>query len=202
MRRHLRTGKAILPGCRSQAADPGEPFRRHEGMRSKGESQPVLLRDAGRGCKGVWTPARMHNGGCCSPCRRFGGLRCPSEHLALTWEDMDWEHDRMTVRSPKTERHEGKESRIIPIFPELRPYLEAVFNAAETRLGGPHGHGTRHHAVSGRNANLRTQLTDHPAGGLEPWPKLFQNLRSTRETELAAELPHPRRLRLDRQSAR
>ena len=34
---------------------------------------------------------------------RYGGLRCPSEHLALRWDGMDWERDRMTVNSPKTE---------------------------------------------------------------------------------------------------
>ena len=36
--------------------------------------------------------------------------------------------------------------------------------------------------------NLRTQLSRIiEAAGLKPWPKLFQNLRSTRETELARE---------------
>jgi len=40
------------------------------------------------------------------------------------------------------------------------------------------------------NANLRTQLTRIiRRAGLEPWPKLFQNLRSTRETELAETFP-------------
>jgi hypothetical protein len=33
---------------------------------------------------------------------RYGGLRCPSEHLALRWGDVDWERSRFTVRSPKT----------------------------------------------------------------------------------------------------
>jgi integrase len=61
---------------------------------------------------------------------RYGGLRCPSEHLALRWGDVDWEHDRITIHSPKTERHEGKESRQIPLFPELRPYLNEVWDKA------------------------------------------------------------------------
>jgi hypothetical protein len=40
------------------------------------------------------------------------------------------------------------------------------------------------------NINLRTQLERIIAkAGLESWPKLFQNLRSTRETELAEEYP-------------
>ena len=58
---------------------------------------------------------------------RFGGLRCPSEHLELKWTDIDWANNRMTVRSPKTERHEGKASRVVPLFPEIRKELEEAF---------------------------------------------------------------------------
>ena len=37
-----------------------------------------------------------------------------------------------------------------------------------------------------RNSNLRTQLERIiRKSDLKPWPKLFQNLRATRETELA-----------------
>ena len=40
------------------------------------------------------------------------------------------------------------------------------------------------------NANLRTQFNRIiRRAGYEPWPKLFQNLRSTRETELAEHFP-------------
>jgi integrase len=38
---------------------------------------------------------------------RYGGLRCPSEHLALRWADVDWDNSRILVRSPKTEHHHG-----------------------------------------------------------------------------------------------
>jgi hypothetical protein len=39
-------------------------------------------------------------------------------------------------------------------------------------------------------SNLRTQLCKIiKRAGLKPWPKLFQNLRSTRQTELAEEYP-------------
>ena len=69
---------------------------------------------------------------------RFGGLRSPSETFALRWGDIDWEHDRFTVTSPKTEHNAGGESRIVPLFPELRPHLEAAFDAApEGVLGRP-----------------------------------------------------------------
>ena len=115
---------------------------------------------------------------------RFGGLRVPSESLGLRWGDVDWERNRITIHSPKTARHEGGESRQIPLFPELRPYLEEVFEQAEP--------GTEYVITRYRsdNANLRTQLQRiiHKAG-LLPWPKLFQNLRSTRETELAESYP-------------
>ena len=115
---------------------------------------------------------------------RYGGLRCPSEHLALRLDDVDWERDRITVHSPKTEHHDGKESRQIPIFPELRPYLNEVWDNAPP--------GTEYLITRYRsgNANLRTQLERIiRRAGLEPWPKPFQNCRSTRETELAERFP-------------
>lgn len=115
---------------------------------------------------------------------RYGGLRCPSEHLALKWGDVDWAKGRLTVRSPKTEHHEGGESRQVPLFPELRAFLADVFEQAEP--------GTEHVITRyrDRNANLRTQLERIiRRAGLKPWPKLFQNLRSTRETELAEHYP-------------
>ena len=118
---------------------------------------------------------------------RYGGLRCPSEHLSLRWGDVDWERNRITVHSPKTERHEGRESRQIPIFPELRPYLEEIYFAALETGELPEYVITRYRSG---NANLRTQLERIiRRAGLEPWVKPFQNLRSTRETELAEQFP-------------
>lgn len=115
---------------------------------------------------------------------RFGGLRCPSEHLALKWADIDWERGRITVHSPKTEHHEGKGTRQIPLFPELRPYLDEVWEEAPP---GTEWVITRYRSG---NANLRTQLERIiRKAGLEPWAKPFQNLRSTRETELTENYP-------------
>ena len=86
----------------------------------------------------------------------------------------------MTVRSPKTAR-KGKASRVVPIFPELRPYLGEVFEQAEP---GTEFAITRYRD---RNANLRTQLERIiERAGLKTWPKLFQNLRATRATELVS----------------
>ncbi|MBX9792234.1 MAG: tyrosine-type recombinase/integrase [Pirellulales bacterium] len=90
----------------------------------------------------------------------------------------------MTVPSPKTEHHEGKATRQIPLFPELRQYLEEVLAVAKERTEFVI---TRYRSS---DSNLRTQFERIiRRAGLEPWPKLFQNLRSTRETELAEEHP-------------
>lgn len=119
---------------------------------------------------------------------RFGGLRCPSETLALTWGDVDWEKSRIRVRSPKTEHHEGKDSRLLPIFPELRPHLEAAWDEAED---GQVFVIKRYRSTDkGTNTNLRTQFGRILGkAGVAPWPKLFQNLRATRATELAGKHP-------------
>jgi integrase len=115
---------------------------------------------------------------------RFGGVRCPSEVLALTWADVDWAESRILIHSPKTERHEGKASRWIPLFPELLPHLREAFEQAEP--------GSKYVITRYRdtNANLRTQLGRiAQRAGLTLWPKPFQNCRSTRETELCETFP-------------
>ena len=114
---------------------------------------------------------------------RFGGLRTPSEVLSLTWPDVLWDQDRFRVHSPKTER-QGKPERIVPLFPEPRPYLEEAFELAEP---GALYVITRYRDT---NCNLRTQLLRIiRKAGLVPWPRLFQNLRASRETELAERFP-------------
>ena len=115
---------------------------------------------------------------------RYGGLRVPSEVLQLRWQDIDWSRERFTVTSPKTEHHDGHGSRLVPLFPELQPHLRACFEQAEP---GAEFCITRYRH---RGVNLRTQLQRIiKRAGMQPWPKLWQNLRSTRETELADEFP-------------
>ena len=116
---------------------------------------------------------------------RFGGLRCPSEVLGLRLADIAWDRERFLVHSPKTEHHEGKASRWAPIFPELRPYLLAARDRADV---GQEYCLARFRGKS--EAYLRTMLTKTLRRvGLEPWPKLFQNLRSSRQTELEEKFP-------------
>ena len=160
-------------------------------------SKPVNLRDRHRFisqedterilamCNPIW---RTIIGLC-----RYAGLRCPSEVLSLRWELVDWEHDRMVVDSPKTEHHPGGQQRVMPIFPELRPILEEAFELAEPGAKYVVGGGYREAARrAGRwvNCNLRTHFCRLiKRAGLTPWPRLFHNLRSSRETELARQFP-------------
>ncbi len=115
---------------------------------------------------------------------RWGGVRTPSESLALTWECIDWERDRVKIISPKTEHLDGKGSRWIPMFPELRPYLQESFEAATP---GSVYCITRYRDSS---ANLRTQLGRIARRAkIDLWPKCWQNMRATRQTELCEVFP-------------
>ncbi len=115
---------------------------------------------------------------------RYGGLRCPSEVFSLQWSDILWDQEKFLVRSTKKEHLEDGGERWVPIFPELRPYLEESFSLAEE--------GATHLTTKYRHLekNMRTQFCRIVRrAGITPWPRLFQNLRSTRETELAQEWP-------------
>jgi integrase len=100
----------------------------------------------------------------------------PSEIFALRWADIDWTSGKVRVDSPKT----GE--RFIPLFEELRPYLEDAFDPESEFV-----------IVANRSkANLRTRLMRIvKKAELKPWPKLFQYLRASRSSELAKEFgPH------------
>jgi integrase len=115
---------------------------------------------------------------------RYGGLRCSSEVARLKWSDVNWETMRFTIHSSKTEHHADGGIRQVPIFPELYPHLRDAFEQAEP--------GTVYCCPQYTNANQlyrRSVKMMIERAGLKVWPKLFQNLRSTRETELAEEYP-------------
>ena len=124
---------------------------------------------------------------------RYGGLRCPSEVLSLRWHDVLWDTDRIVVTSPKTEHHAGKASRMIPLFPELRTILDEAFDLAPDGAVYVVDEKFRKSAMrpaGWMNANLRTTFEKIvKRAGLTPWPRLFHNLRASRETELVEKYP-------------
>jgi len=115
---------------------------------------------------------------------RFAGLRCPSEIVPLRWQDVLWDKNRMIVHSPKTACHPGQETRQVPLFPEVAAALREAFDAAEP--------GSEFCIMRYRkgNGNLSTQLRRILwKAGVDPWPRLFQNLRASCDTDLAARFP-------------
>lgn len=113
---------------------------------------------------------------------RYGGLRCPSEIYALRWSDIDWDRGTIRVPCPKLEYLDGHSYRLVPLFPELREHLLALFT--ESPEGAEYVISTCRQGAM----NLRTQFERLIArAGLTPWPKLFHNLRASRESELMRE---------------
>jgi hypothetical protein len=109
---------------------------------------------------------------------RYGGLRVPSEVVGLKIGDVDVKRGRITITSPKTEK-QGKAKRVIPLWPELHPLIEKVIQSAapdQVRLLPS--------ILPGYNPHTQfVRLID------KAWPKVWQNLRSTRETELLKDFP-------------
>lgn len=107
---------------------------------------------------------------------RYGGLR-KCEPLYLSWSDVNWERKRLRVHSPKTERYEGREARIIPLFPEIEKELSDLFE-----MGGDDNA-----IISLKGSMYNTFGLIVGRAGYKLWPRLFQNLRATRENELIAQ---------------
>ncbi len=158
------------------AEKPLRDFTRGDGdsfqlyLIGRGLAENTVRRRCGRAEQ--FLTAAMHRG--IAPTNPFGHLK----------SNVQANPERFYFVTPKTEHHAGGESRIVPLFPELRPHLEEAFEQAEP--------GTEYVITQYCDAsqNLRSRLLDIIwAAGLKEWPKLFQNMRSTRETELAEELP-------------
>jgi integrase len=112
---------------------------------------------------------------------RWGGLRTPSEPFALLWQHIDWERLRITVPAVKTKFRE------LPLFPELVPYLTALMTASVDK--SPTGH-LINRLSQFSDSNLRKQMKRTIlSAGSAPWPKIFHNLRASRQTELEERFP-------------
>lgn len=117
---------------------------------------------------------------------RWGGLRNPSETLLVRWQDINWSRNRFLVHSPKTAGKAGHETRLVPLFPELRRELDRSWDQA--------GEGEVYVVGSGSarqsGASLRKRFFEIVfQAGLEPWPRIFHNLRASRSNELFSRYP-------------
>lgn len=110
---------------------------------------------------------------------RWGGLRIPSEVQAMVWADVSWDSKRLTIRSSKT-----RTQRVIPLWPELESLmLEAFKQASDGQALVLPGF------INARGATLfRTARAAMARAGVT-WDRLWNQLRSTRETELLRSHP-------------
>lgn len=117
---------------------------------------------------------------------RYGGLRIPSELVRLRWEDVDWGDSSITIHASKTEHHKGGGVRRMPILPDLHPHLRDAFERAAD--------GAQFVISDPNKRQMRVNLAAEfrriiKRAGVVAWPKLWQNLRASRETELLAKFP-------------
>jgi integrase len=113
---------------------------------------------------------------------RWGGLRIGELRL-LTWADVLWDEEQLLVHSPKTKRYEGHESRKVPFFLSDSPLAELLSRRYEEATEG------EQYVLpmfQGRTDSSRRDVIQRAieAAGVTPWPRLFHNLRGTRENEL------------------
>ena len=109
---------------------------------------------------------------------RFAALRCPSDIITLQWQHVDWHADCFQVHSPKTG------FRAVPIFAEVKPYLQAVWEAA------PEGADLlfpRHQITGAALTNKLQRMLRSIREVL--WPKPWNNMRASCETDLLSLYP-------------
>jgi len=99
---------------------------------------------------------------------RFGGLRCPSETLALQWSDLG---DDGWMHVPDKKR---RRLRPVPIVPELQAEFDRLRKEVPDAAG-------RVITFSEHNRHRRFKAI-LAAAGISLWPKLFQTLRRSRES--------------------
>jgi integrase len=115
---------------------------------------------------------------------RYAGLRFPSEVMALRWGDVLWDRNRMQVSNVKTRRKTGEAFRVVPLFPELRPYLEDAFAVAAPGQVFVITRWRKQHYSMWK----MLQQIAHRAG-VKWWPKPFVNMRASAATDLVQRFP-------------
>jgi hypothetical protein len=110
---------------------------------------------------------------------RVAALRVPSEVVKLKWDHIRFEEKRiLVIDSSKNERHANRQIRKIPMLPLLEKHLLAWQVECEP--------GERVFPGIDSDTNLRTTFEKIILkAGVTPWPKLWQNLRTSGATDFA-----------------
>lgn len=109
---------------------------------------------------------------------RYAGLLTPSETHLLVWGDVDWDRSRLRVRSPKTERYQGHEVRLVPIVPRLLELLHERFDAV------PEGEEFLV-KIKGAGGRRRKMVAIMEKAGVQAWADTWQTLRRSCEIQWA-----------------
>lgn len=114
---------------------------------------------------------------------RYQGLR-RCEVFALNWNHINWKAKRIAIHSPKTGYRE------CPLFPEVLPYLDEEWGLAIDRADRAGvsrddcGPVVRWSGTKESLTGLMVTRVGQILGKEAVWPKILQQLRSTRRTEL------------------
>ena len=114
---------------------------------------------------------------------RFAGLRIPSEIVTLAWRRVDLTAGILTADNSKAATGTVKQ---IPIFPVLRDVLAEQYELTAADSGYVVTPATLRKSPAAL-ANATRRAIRH--AGVTPWPKLFQNLRASCETDLMSAFP-------------
>lgn len=110
---------------------------------------------------------------------RYCGLRVPHEPLTLTWNCVDWELER--IRIPDNTKTGW---RVCPLFRPALVELEQLFNSVAP---GPY---VFNRARGSAATTWRDWLLAAiQSANLQPWPKLWHNLRASCRTDLESQFP-------------
>lgn len=110
---------------------------------------------------------------------RWCGLRVPHEPLALTWANVDLHANRLQIPG-------GTKTgfRVVPLFEPARAELAALFDSA------PETPWVFNRCRASAATQWRTWLlTACRTAGVDPWPKLWHNLRASARTDLEERFP-------------
>ncbi len=119
---------------------------------------------------------------------RYGGLRTPSEFALLKHGDFKLIEGGPYFRvfAPKT-AYRKSEPRMVPLFPELMPYVKKLVSTSKAKQG-EFVFSERYRTCTEANITNIMRRTVKRAK-VELWPKLWQNLRASRTTELVDNFP-------------
>ncbi len=177
--KHFEIAKGILREAVDAGILPSNPFQRLRGEKPINRARQQFI--APDSVKKVMATVQNLEFRAVVALSRWGGLRIPSEAFSLQWKHIDWIRQRLNVPAVKTK------ARAVPLFPELSFSLTELWQSLPSPTADDFVVPSLR-AMS--DSNLRKMMTTAVrSAGLSIWPKIFHNLRASRQTELEERFP-------------